>query len=95
MIPVYRPYLPPSSLKYAHEAIDSSWLSQGPYIQKVTEKLQELLGVKHILPVNNGTSACHLMAKAHYYKHPRKSVDDIIVPNNVYVAAWNAFLFDG
>lgn len=95
MIPVYRPYLPPSSLKYAHEAIDSSWLSQGPYIQKVTEKLQELLGVKYILPVNNGTSACHLMAKAHYYKNPRKSVDEIIVPNNVYVAAWNAFLFDG
>lgn len=94
MIPVYRPYITPASLKYAHDAIDSGWLSQGPYIQKVTEKLQELLGAKYVLPVNNGTSACHLVAKAHYYKHPKSYTDEIVVPNNVYVAAWNAFLFD-
>jgi perosamine synthetase len=106
MIPIYRPYLPKNSLKYAHEALDSTWLSHGPYLNKVTEKLQDLLGVKYILPVNNGTSACHLMAKAHYYKHPHEygkcwerldvSLTDerFLIPNNVYVAAWNAFFFD-
>lgn len=92
MIPIYKPYLPPSSLKFAHDAIDSTWLSsQGKYLPLVSEKLQELLGVKYVLPVNNGTSACHLVAKCVAEK---KHLHEVIVPNNVYVAAWNAFLFD-
>ena len=42
MIPIYKPYLPKNSLKYAHEALDSTWLAHGPYLEKVTEKLKEL-----------------------------------------------------
>lgn len=93
MIPIYKPYLPKSSLIYAHEALDSTWISsQGKYIQLATEKLQELLNIKYALPVFNGTVACHLVAKALKRKY---NLDEIIVPNNVYVAAWNAFIFDG
>ena len=92
MIPVYKPYLPPSCLKYAHDAIDSSWISsQGKYIQMAQEKLQELLNIKYVQLVNNGTSACHLVAKCVANK---LNIHEIIVPNNVYVAAVNAFLFD-
>lgn len=96
MIPVYKPYVSAQSLKYAHEALDSTWLSsQGKFLPMVTEKLQELLNVKYVLPLNNGTSACHLVAKALYrFKHPYSGKKKIIVPDNVYVAAWNAFLFD-
>jgi perosamine synthetase len=91
-IPIYKPYLPPNSLKYAHEALDSTWISsQGKYINLAQEKLQELLDVKYALLLNNGTSACHLVAKSLSRKYGKK---EIIVPNNVYVAAWNAFLFD-
>ncbi|HEY5267650.1 MAG TPA: DegT/DnrJ/EryC1/StrS family aminotransferase [Candidatus Saccharimonadales bacterium] len=91
-IPIYKPYLPKESLDYAHKALDSTWISsKGDYIQIVQEKLQELLNTKHVLLVNNGTSACHLVAKALTHKH---GINKIIVPNNVYVAAWNAFLFD-
>ena len=61
-----------------------------------TEKLQELLQIKYVLPLNNGTSACHLVAKALKQVCPTSSgKKKLIVPNNVYVAAWNAFLFDG
>lgn len=92
MIPIYKPYLPSRSLQYAHEAIDSTRLSsQGKFLPLVTEKLQELLNVKHVLPLNNGTSACHLVAKC---AADKKNLHEVIVPNNVYVAAWNAFLFD-
>jgi perosamine synthetase len=94
LIPIYKPYLPIDSLNKAHDALDSTWLSsQGKYIQIAQEKLQELLGVSYVLPVNNGTSACHLVAKAlnrKIGKQPHK----ILCPDNVYVAAWNAFLFD-
>lgn len=61
----------------------------------VTQKLQDLLKTPYVIPLNNGTSACHLMAKSLYRKCPPSSgKKKIIVPNNVYVAAWNAFLFD-
>ena len=94
MIPIYKPYITNKSLEYAHEALDSTWLSsQGKYLPLVQEKLQQLLGVKYVLPVNNGTSACHLVAKSlirEVEQRPRK----ILCPDNVYVAAWNAFLFD-
>lgn len=96
MIPVYKPYLPPGSLKHAHDALDSTWLSsQGKYLQIAAEKLQELFGVPYVLLMNNGTTACHLVAKA-LSRLPRTGSGKrrIIVPNNVYVAAWNAFLFD-
>lgn len=96
MIPIYKPYLPANSLQYAHDALDSTWISsQGKYLAQVTLKLQELLNTPHIIPLNNGTSACHLVAKTLYRVcRPSSGKKKIIVPNNVYVAAWNAFLFD-
>lgn len=96
MIPVYKPYLPPQSLKYAHEALDSTWLSsQGKFLPLVTAKLQELFNTPYVIPLNNGTSACHLVAKSLIRGHlPSFGKKRMIVPNNVYVAAWNAFLFD-
>jgi perosamine synthetase len=96
MIPIYKPYLPARCLAYAHDALDSTWISsQGKYLQEVREKLQELLGAPYVLPVNNGTSACHLVAKALQHIRPAsRGRKQIIVPDSVYVAAWNAFLFD-
>jgi perosamine synthetase len=94
MIPIYTPYLPKSSLKYAHDALDSTWVSSsGKYIELATDALRELLGVKYVQLVNNGTSATHLVAKSLLFKNPR--IKKVIVPNNVYVAAWNAFLYEG
>lgn len=90
MIPVYKPYLPNYITKYAHEAIDSTWISSsGEYLNKTTDKIKELFGYKYVLLTNNGTTAGHLMAIGLKYKHP--DIKDIIVPNNVYVSAWNVF----
>jgi perosamine synthetase len=92
MIPIYKPYLNKNCLAYAHEALDSAWVSShGKYLSLVQEKLQEILNVKYVLPLNNGTSATHLVAKILKNK---TNIKKIIVPNNVYVAAWNSFLFD-
>jgi len=93
MIPIYKPFLPKNSLSYAHDAIDSTWLSsQGKYINLATDKIKEILNIKNLLLVNNGTSATHLVAKALNKKYPK--IKKIIAANNVYVAAWNSFLFD-
>jgi len=99
MIPVYQPYLPKEILVHAHEALDSTWISsKGPYITEVESKLSELHSVGDVrinaaLTTNNGTSATHLVARLLRKRFP--NIDTIIVPNNVYVAAWNAFLYEG
>lgn len=98
MIPVYKPYLPKGSLTKAHQALDSTWISsKGEYISEIENKLSTMysLGdarINSATVTNNGTSATHLVAKLLNRKYPK--INTIIVPNNVYVAAWNSFLFD-
>lgn len=98
MIPVYKPYLTKENLKYAHEAIDSTWISsKGEFISKVEELLSNFYHIgdariNTVLTTNNGTTALHLIARLLKEKYPK--INKIIVPNNCYVAAWNAFLFD-
>ena len=94
MIPIYRPFLPSKCLSRAHEALESGWVSShGRFIREATERLQELLGVKYVQLVSNGTCATHLLSKILKFKHPQ--ITRLYVPNNVYVAAWNAVLYDG
>jgi perosamine synthetase len=93
MIPIYKPYLNKENLKHAHDAVDSTWISsQGEYLDYVKNELKSLIGCEKIILTNNGTTATHLLALALKYKYP--NITKIIVPNNVYVAAWNSFLFD-
>jgi perosamine synthetase len=92
MIPVYKPRL--KSLKYAHNALESTWISsQGYYLDAAVDKLKEIWGSeRRIVLTNNGTTAMHLVSKCLHYRHPE--FKSLVVPNNVYVAAWNAFLYD-
>jgi perosamine synthetase len=93
VIPIYEPLITKKTLKYAHQALDSTWISNlGEFKEKTTDSLTSLLGTKNCILVNNGTSATHLVYKALKIKKPK--LKKIIVPNNVYVAAWNSMLFD-
>jgi|TARA_B100001094_G_scaffold331074_1_gene398234 perosamine synthetase len=93
MIPIYKPYITKQNLEYAHQALDSGWISsQGEYLDLTKDELKKIGYNNHkIILTNNGTAATHLMAVALKYKYPH--ITKIIVPNNVYVAAWNAFLY--
>ena len=93
MIPIYSPHFNEENLKYAHDAINSGWISShGEYLDIVKDELKSLVNCKKIILTNNGTTATHLMSIALKYKYP--NITKIIVPNNVYVAAWNSFLYD-
>jgi len=90
MIPVYKPFLNKKILSYAHEALESTWISSsGKYLNIVSDKLKELNNSNYVILTNNGTSATHLMSIGLKYKNP--TIKNIIVPNNVYIAAWNSF----
>jgi perosamine synthetase len=93
MIPIYKPYLNKKILKYARDALDSTWISsQGKYIELCTERLQKILNVKHVLLTNTGTAACHLVAKCLHQAY--SECQTVNMSDNVFVAAWNAFLYD-
>ncbi len=93
MIPIYQPYLPKKLLKFAHSALDSSWISNfGEYKNLSIDFLKNEFCTNVIL-TNNGTTATHLIYKALKIVNP--NIKNILVPSNVYVAAWNGMLFDG
>jgi perosamine synthetase len=93
MINIYEPYFNKRNLQFVYDAIDSTWVSShGKYLDLIKDDLKNLNGSKYVLLCNSGTSATHLMAVGLKFKYP--NIENIIVPNNVYVAAWNCFLMN-
>lgn len=91
-INIYNPNIAPYT-KSAIDAIESGWISNhGKYISLATEKLKEILKCKHAILMANGTCATHCLFIALKHAHP--AITKIYVPNNAYVAAWNAALME-
>jgi len=92
MIKIYEPDI----IKYKNSAIDainSGWISnQGIYIEKATNKLNEILKTKYSILMANGTCATHCLFLSLKYKYPE--IKKIYMPNNVYIAAWNCALME-
>lgn len=75
------------------DAYESTWISSsGKYLEKSRNQLEEIIGSNVIL-VSNGTTAMSCVVEALRFKHP--DIDQVIVPSNVYVAAWNMFISSG
>lgn len=93
MIPIYKPFLSKSSLKYAHDVLDKGYISSGfgQHKKLVEERLKELVGCKYVFLVNNGTCAMHLVYRCMktFYK-----AEQLFIPNNIYIAAINPFFYD-
>ena len=91
-INIYNPNIA-AYTKSAMDAIESGWISNhGKYIGLATEKLKEIMKCKHAILMANGTCATHCLFIALKHAHP--AITKIYVPNNAYVAAWNAALME-
>lgn len=63
---VTQPYVPTIDkyMHYVEKAFDNKWLTNGgPLLQELTNRLKDVLGVKHLLIVSNGTSALQIAYK--------------------------------
>ena len=90
MIHIYNPNIEKYN-KEAINAIQSGWISNiGEYVDKATNKLCDVLKSKYSILLSNGTCATHCLFLAIKFKYP--NIRKIYVPNNAYVAAWNAAL---
>lgn len=89
---IYQPYLKKYK-KSAIDAINSEWISNhGKYVELSTEKLKEILNIKHIILMCNGTAATHCLFISLKYRYP--NINKIYLPNNAYVAVYNSALME-
>jgi perosamine synthetase len=71
--------------------LQSGWISMGRMVQEFERKLSEYVGAKHVVMVNNGTSA--LIAA--YLASGVQPGDKVLVPSYTFIATVNALLVIG
>ncbi len=90
-IPWTKPDFWGNEIKYVTQALESSWISGGEYLNKLENDFGEILKKKHILAVSNGTTAIHLA----FLGLGLKPGDEVIVPGFAFMAAANVSLLMG
>jgi perosamine synthetase len=73
---------------YVSEALDSTWISGGPFVDRIETEFAALTGVSYILATSNGTTAIH----AAYLALGLKPGDEIVVPGYGFLATANIAL---
>jgi len=85
MIKLARPNIPEEAITRVIEVIRSGNLVQGECVAEFEQKLQEYLGVKHVIVVSSGTAALHLSLVAMGIKNG----DEVIIPAFTFPATAN------
>lgn len=72
-------------MELVNDALDRRWLTnQGPYVIELEQKLRERLGVRHCIPMCNGTIAMEIAIRAADLR------GEVIVPSWTFVATAHA-----
>ena len=74
--------------KYLVEALHSTWISGGPFVERLEREVGTLSGSPFAISVSNGTTAIHLV----YLSMGLQPKDEVIVPGFCYLAAANIAL---
>lgn len=90
-IPWAKPTLVGRERDYVLDALESSWISGGPYVDRLEKLVPERMGAGHGVAVANGTAALHL-ALLGLGIGPG---DEVIVPAFTFIAAANMALMVG
>lgn len=88
MIPWAQPDYWGNEIKYVNEALESTWISGGSFINRLENSFSEIFKKKYALAVSNGTAAIHMV----YLALGLKPGDEIIVPGFGFQAAANIAL---
>lgn len=90
-IPYAIPSLGELEENYVLDAVRSTWISGGVYVDSLEKSLREELGVRNAITVSNGTTAIQLA----YMALGIKPTDEVIVPGFGFMAAANLLLHIG
>lgn len=84
-IPWYKPYLNSKEVEYVSDAVSSTWISDGKYINSFEEEFSKKINCKNLLTVSNGTTALQLA----YLLLDIGTGDEVIVPGFGFIAPVN------
>ena len=90
-IPWAMPQLNGNEKQYMIEALESTWVSDGPYVKKFQNDFLKIHNAQNGFAVNNGTTALQLA----YLAAGIKLGDEVIVPNFSFVAPGNMVIAIG
>ncbi len=76
---------------YVTQALQSTWISGGEFVDRLEQSVASACGVTHALAVSNGTTALHLA----YLALDLRPGDEVIVPGFAFMAAANVALHMG
>jgi len=91
MIPVQRPFLGDEELAAVGKVFDSAWLGMGSTTKEFEDRIRTLVGARHVIAVNTGTSALHLALDAIGLEPGA----EVIVPSLTFAASVQAILACG
>jgi perosamine synthetase len=74
--------------EYVVDALSSTWISGGPYVDRLEAECARYLGTPHAIATSNGTTALHLA----YLALGIGPGDEVIVPGFAFMAAANVAL---
>lgn len=84
-IPWAKPHFWGKEKKYVLEALESTWVSGGPFVDRMEKEMARYYGSRHALAVSNGTTALHMA----FLALGLKAGDEVIVPGFGFLAAAN------
>lgn len=88
-IPVANVFVGEEEAKAVYDVVKSGWLSMGKKTKEFEERFAKVVGAKHGIAVNNGTSALHLALAAIGAKHG----DEVILPSLTFISTANVVLY--
>ncbi len=86
-----RQYIDQADIEAVVEALKSDYLTCGPKIGELEEKICKVTGAKYAVAVSNGTAALHLAALAAGFQEG----DEVIVSSITFAASSNCVLYCG
>jgi perosamine synthetase len=89
-IPLSKPDITQTEINAVVEVLQSNILSIGPKITEFEERIANLIGMKHAIGVNSGTSGLHLLIKSMNIGEG----DEVITTPFSFVASTNCILFE-
>jgi len=90
-IPWWEPQIGPEEYNLVTEVLDSNFLNDGDFTTQFERQLGEMLGIKHVVAVSNGTTAL-FAALAGLGIGPG---DEVLVPDVTFIATANAVSLTG
>ncbi len=90
-IPWGKPCLGKKDKQYVAQAVESTWISGGAFVDKFEAEFAKLIGMQYAVTASNGTTALHLALLA----AGAGLGDEVIVPGFTFVAAGNMAIITG